>query len=107
MYNTAKYIFFPTFELKPMTNEAKQMEIFREFAEKRLEVHKRELETRYHDRKLASIALIEEAYIEHQRIFEKELSEKIGEISKEQDLLLRPSFQRVKDKFVDLLEPAI
>lgn len=90
-----------------MTNEAKQMETFREYAEQRLEVHKRELETRYQDRKLSSIDLVEEAYAEHQQIFEKELSEKIGEISKEQDLLLRPSLFKLKDEFVGLLKPAI
>lgn len=87
-----------------MNIEAKPTESFRHYAETQLEIHQLELATRYQDRELASAELKAEAFKSQREIFEKELMEKIEELSQEGDQSTRSSLEVVKDEFVKKLQ---
>ncbi len=88
-----------------MEKNTQPLETFRMYAETELENHKRELQTRYQDRELSSDDLKEEAYRKQREIFEKELSEKMMELSGENNQFLHASLTGLKEKFVDRLRP--
>ena len=87
-----------------MSNTAQQIETFRDFAEKELKNHAGELETRYQNRELASNNLLQEGYQEHQKIFEKELADKIEKLLTEDNQFLRPALIELKERFVEKLK---
>ena len=87
-----------------MSNTAQQIETFRDFAEKELNNHTGELETRYQNRELASNNLLQEAYKAHRKIFEKELADKIEELLTEENQFLRPALLELKERFVGKLK---
>ncbi|GHB87616.1 hypothetical protein [Persicitalea jodogahamensis] len=87
-----------------METDTKTTETFRKYAEERLEIHQRELATRYQDRALASADLKVEALQAQRGIFEKELSEKVQEISQKSDDPVRPSLELLKNEYVEKLE---
>lgn len=88
-----------------MSNTARQIEIFREFAEKELKNHNVELETHYQGRELASNDLKQQAYTGHKKIFEKQLADKIEELLTEDNQFLRPALNELKERFVEKLKP--
>lgn len=85
-----------------MENKANRKETLRQYAETQLEIHHQELATRYYDRELASAELKAEALKARREIFEKELAEKIAELSPE-DESSRASLEAVKDEYVGKL----
>ncbi len=87
-----------------MNNEAKPTESFRHYAETQLEIHQQELATRYQDRELASAELKAEALKTQREVFEKELTEKLEELSQQGDQSTPSSLDAVKDKFVKKLQ---
>ncbi len=88
-----------------MSNPAKQIEVFRDFAKKELENHLLELITKYQNREPASNDLMQEGYSKHCQIFKKELSEKMEEIISEENKFLRPALEEIKEKYVEELKP--
>lgn len=88
-----------------MSNSAQQIEIFREFAKKQLQTHTSELSTHYQNRELASNDLKQQAYQERQKIFQKELDDKVEELLTESNQFLRPALNDIKDKFIEKLQP--
>ncbi|MDQ6761254.1 MAG: hypothetical protein M3015_01350 [Bacteroidota bacterium] len=90
-----------------MSNPAKQIEVFRDFAKNELENHLLELNTKYQNRKPAFDDLTKEAYSEHRQVLENELSEKIKELITEDNRFLRPSLEEIKEKYVDKLKPSL
>lgn len=87
-----------------MSNAARQIEIFREFAGKELKNHSLELETHYQGRDLASNDLKQQAYIEHKEIFEKQLSDKMEELLTADNQFLRPALTELKERFIEKLK---
>jgi GH35 family endo-1,4-beta-xylanase len=87
-----------------MENKANRKETLRQYAETQLEIHHQELATRYYDRELASAELKAEALKAQREIFEKELAEKIAELSPEDDESSRSSLEAVKDEYVGKLQ---
>lgn len=88
-----------------MSNASQQIETFQHYAEKELKIHTAELETRYQNRHLASNDLLQKDYKEHQKIFEKELTDKIEELLTEDNQFLRPALIEMKERFVEKLKP--
>ncbi|GAC1590115.1 MAG: hypothetical protein NVS3B8_03890 [Chitinophagaceae bacterium] len=88
-----------------MADSAQQIETFRDFAKEKFQNHSLELDTRYQNRELASDDLKQQAYQEHQKIFEKELADKIGELLTEDNQFLRPALIELKESFVEKLKP--
>ncbi len=90
-----------------MSNTAQQIEIFRDFAEKKLNDHTLELETHYQNRELASNDLKQQAYKEHRQLFEKELADKMEELLTNDNQFLRPALTELKERFIEKLKPVI
>lgn len=90
-----------------MSTTADEIEVFRDYAKKKLENHKGELDTRYQNRELASIDLKEQAYKEHEQIFQRELSDKIEEIITKDNQFLRPALNDLKERFIEKLKSGI
>lgn len=88
-----------------MEKNTQPLETFRTYAEAELEKHQRELQTRYQDRELSSDDMKEEAYRKQRQVFEKELSEKMMELSGDSNQFLHASLTELKEKFVDRLRP--
>ncbi len=89
-----------------MNNPAQQIEIFRHYAEEELKNHTQELQTRYQNRELASEDLKQEAFEKHREIYNKELSDKIGELLTENNQFLKPALNDLKETFVEKLKPS-
>ena len=53
------------------------IEMFKQFAEKRLSNHLQELETRYENMQLDSEGVLQKAYDDHRQIYRNELNEKL------------------------------
>lgn len=90
-----------------MTDNAQQIETFRDFAKEKFQNHSFELDTRYQNRELASDDLKQQAYKEHKKIFQEELSEKIEELLNESNQFLRPALNHIKDKLIEKLTPDV
>ncbi|MEP7231592.1 MAG: hypothetical protein ABI691_15125 [Ginsengibacter sp.] len=89
-----------------MNSPAEQIESFRQFAEDELNNHIQELQTNYQNRGLASEELKQQAYAEHEEIYNKELSDKIDELITDSNQFLKPALKDLKDKFVEKLKPS-
>ena len=85
-----------------MNGPAKKIEHFRVFADTRLRNHVTELETRYQNREVDE-GLKQQAYSEHRRIFQKELSDKMEELISTENEFLRPALGQLTDRFLDQL----
>ncbi len=86
-----------------MDTPAQQIEIFRHYAEEELKNHTQELQTHYQNRQLASEDLKQEAFEKHRGIYNKELSDKIGELITENNNFLIPALNDLKEAFVKKL----
>lgn len=86
-----------------MRDTAQEIEKFREFAKGRLQNHISELETRYQNRDPGSPDLKTQAYHEHRQIFQKELSDKMEELMRPGNELLKPALGELRDRFLDKL----
>ena len=89
-----------------MNSPAEQIESFRQFAEDELNNHIQELQTYYQNRGLASEELKQQAYAEHEKIYSKELSDKIDELVINGNQFLKPALRDIKDKFIEKLKPS-
>jgi flagellar motor switch protein FliG len=87
-----------------MKDTAQQIETLRDFANQRLQNHIAELETHYQNRYLGSPDLKTQAHREHREIFQKELSDKMKELIKEENEFLRPALDQLRDKFLQKLD---
>jgi hypothetical protein len=83
-----------------MKDSLKELQTFKDFAAARLRNHTEELETKYQDREPAS-EVRKQGFIEHQQMFEKELSDKIDELIAKDDNSLKPEMRTVKKTFID------
>lgn len=85
-----------------MNGPAREIENFRVFAHTRLRNHVTELETHYQNREVDE-GLKQQAYSEHRRIFQKELSDKMEELISTENEFLRPALGQLTDRFLDQL----
>ncbi len=87
-----------------MANPSEQIESFRQFAEDELNNHIQELQTNYQNRGLASEELKQQAYAEHEKIYSKELSDKMDEFVTDGNQSLNPALTDIKDKFIEKIK---
>ena len=59
------------------TKDTNAVEVFHQYAEDKLKDHFEELKTRYGNEKLASKELKQQAFNKHQKLYSKELHEKM------------------------------
>lgn len=83
-----------------MNSPAREIENFRVFADRRLRNHVTELETRYQNRGVDE-DLKQQAYKEHRKIFQEELSDKMEELISTENEFLRPALGQLTDRFLD------
>lgn len=75
---------------------------FKTFSEDRLHNHTAELDTRYQNRSIPDPEL-KEAYYQHRQILERELSDKIEELTGKGNGFLKGELIEVKDKTISKL----
>lgn len=87
-----------------MERNANSTQMFQQFAEDRLKNHLAELNTRYENERLASQELKQRAYRDHQKIYEKELDEKMDSLlSHENNEWLKGELENLKHNYVGQL----
>ncbi len=88
-----------------METNKKPLEVFNEFAKKRLENHLGELNTRYENEKIND-ETIKLAYDEHKKIYTKELEEKINSLlPSENNSGLKDELEKARNNFIAKLKP--
>lgn len=87
-----------------MENNTNPVELLQQFAEATLQNHLQELETRYSNEDLGSKELLQEGYSEHQKIFSKELDEKIESL-RQQSKDDNHELNDVKERYLKKLTP--
>jgi len=85
-----------------MENKTNSIENFRQYAEDRLKDHIEELKTKYQNEELGSNQVRQQAYTAHQKIYSRELEEKIQALSKE-DNEAKQKMENMKDNYVTKL----
>ena len=75
------------------------IEVFHQYAEDKLKDHFEELKTRYENEKLASEGLKQQAFIEHQKLYSKELNEKMQSLSHDNNEL-KQEMENLKHTYV-------
>jgi len=85
-----------------MESKTNAIEVFHQFAEDKLKDHFEELKTRYENEKLASEELKRQAFIEHQKLYSKELDEKMRSLSNGNDEL-KHKMEDLKQTYVTKL----
>ena len=82
-----------------MKNDANAIEVFHQYAEDKLKDHFEELKSRYENEKLASEELKQQAFSEHQKLYSKELDEKMQSLSHGSNEL-KQEMENVKQTYV-------
>jgi len=85
-----------------MENKSNAIQVFHQYAEDKLKDHFEELKTRYENEKLASDELKQQAFDEHQKLYSKELDEKMQSLSHE-DKELKHEMENLKETYVTKL----
>lgn len=80
---------------------------FRRFAREKLRNHTEELKTKYRNQSLGSDELKMESYTEHQKIFNREMDEKINQLAEADDPWLKEELKNLKHDFLLKLNPGI
>lgn len=89
-----------------MEKNTKTSETFRDFAEKELENHLAELNTKYQNEPMSSKELKRKAYDEHTKIYRKELEQKENELlQNEKDESLKKELDNLKQRYLNKLAP--
>ena len=87
-----------------MEKNTKTSETFRDFAEKELENHLAELNTKYQNEPMSSKELKGKAYEEHTKIYRKELEQKANELlQNEKDESLKQELDNLKQEYINKL----
>ncbi len=87
-----------------MSNKANTVKEFEQYAEDKLKDHVAELNTRYENEKIDKQTL-QQAYWEHQKIYDKELDEKIQFLlSAESNSWLKGELENIKDTYLSKLD---
>jgi hypothetical protein len=86
-----------------MEKETKEVEAFKQFAEKELKNHLAELNTRYQNEPPASNELKQQAYKEHQKIYNQELEDEIQSLLTSETPWLKDELKNLKHSFVTRL----
>ncbi len=86
-----------------MENNTEAIQQFEQFAKERLSNHLAELNTRYENEKIDKQTL-QQAYREHQKIYDKELDEKVQSLlSSESKSSLKGELENIKDTYLSKL----
>jgi hypothetical protein len=86
-----------------MTDKSNAVETFHQYAEDRLKDHFKELKTKYENEKLASEELKQQAYADHQKLFSKELDEKMQSLLQGNNKELKHEMEDLKQTYVTKL----
>ena len=87
-----------------MTNKTEAVQQFEQFVKERLSNHQAELNTRYENEKPGK-EVLQKAYKEHLKIFNKELDEKIQSLlSSESNSGLKENLENIKDTYLSKLQ---
>jgi len=84
------------------TKDTNAVEVFHQYAEDKLKDHFEELKTRYENEKLASKELKQQAFNKHQKLYSKELDEKMQSLSHDNNEL-KQEMENLKHTYVTKL----
>jgi len=84
------------------TKDTNAVEVFHQYAEDKLKDHFEELKTRYGNEKLASKELKQQAFNKHQKLYSKELDEKMQSLSHDNNEL-KQEMENLKHTYVTKL----
>jgi len=84
------------------TKDTNAVEVFHQYAEDKLKDHFEELKTRYENEKLASKELKQQAFNKHQKLYSKELDEKMQSLSHNNNEL-KQKMENLKHTYVTKL----
>lgn len=86
-----------------MEKKTAVLEEFKQFAQERLNIHQRELDTRYENQAIDT-ATLRKAYSDHQEIYRQELQEKMEDLSAgEPGEWLRTELKTQQDQYISKL----
>ena len=84
------------------TKDTNAVEVFHQYGEDKLKDHFEELKTRYENEKLASKELKQQAFNKHQKLYSKELDEKMQSLSHDNNEL-KQEMENLKHTYVTKL----